>query len=622
MKSLIVLWKHLADELAGWCHVSTTLDYKKLERRVEHEGDQFLMITLPRFGKDFLRSLELGKVDAQSFQGFKRKDGLPLFLGGFLRRVFDCDSGVLLDEPCLDSIFAIHQLTQVYKKIERPVSDDRVARTLQGFVQVEEEVASADEVLRKNTELMEEFMRIGGLLWADVFTEVDREIRDGTLMPKHGPGSTADGLFGNEKYNQIEWTERLEVVFPFLENALPGFSYARELDHVTFLEPEAERPVKVVTVPKTLEAPRIIAIEPTCMQFMQQAIAEAVIQKLESRNIGLNTRQNAAYGFVGFSDQNPNRDMARIGSRDKTLATLDMSEASDRVSNLHVELLTRRWPALSQAVQAVRSSKADVPTQGIIPLSKHASMGSALCFPMEAMVFTTLVFIGIQTALSTRFTRKDILALRGQVRVYGDDIICPVDSVDSVISTLEAFGLKVNTGKSYWNGKFRESCGGDYYDDEWITPIRVRRDFPTSRKQAPEVASMVSLRNQLYFAGFWKTCRWLDRRIEELLTLYPVIASTAMWEDGAESTITRSNLLGRASFLPPQGERMHRALQKPLVKGYVVSAKIPPSNLEGPGALVKWFLKRGDEPFQDKRHLERAGRPRCVDINIAWRSPV
>jgi len=622
MKSLMVLWKQLADELAGWCHVSTTLDYKKLERRVKHEGDQFLMITLPRFCKDFERSLELGKVEPQFFPGFARKNGLPLFLGGFLARVFDTDSGVLLPEPCTDSILAIRQLTLLFKKIERPVNQHRKARAVQGYVAIEEEVKAFDEVLLSNQELMDEFQRVGGLLWADVLTEVDREVHNGELMPKHGPGSTADGLFGNEKYNQIEWTHRLEGVFPYIENALPGFSYYRQLDHVTFLEPETERPVKVVLVPKTLEAPRIIAIEPTCMQFMQQALAESTIQKLESRHVGLNTRQNAAYGFVGFADQNPNREMARLGSRDKTLATLDMSEASDRVSNLHVELLTRRWPLLQEAVMAVRSSKADVPGHGVLPLSKYASMGSALCFPMEAMVFTTLVFMGIQAARSTRFTRRDVLALRGQVRVYGDDIIVPADCVDSVIATLEDFGLKVNSNKSFWNGKFRESCGGDYYDGEWVTPIRVRRDFPSSLKQAPEIASVVSLRNQLYFAGFWKTCSWLDRQIEGLLPFYPVIASTAMWEDGAESTIARSNLLGRATVLPVEGERMHRTLHKPLVKGYVVSAKVPPSFLDGPGALVKWFLKRGEAPFLDKHHLERAGRPRSVDIKIAWRSPV
>jgi hypothetical protein len=79
MKSLMVLWKQIADESAVWCHTSATLDYKKLERRVEHEGEQFLTLTLPQFGKDFERSLELGKVGPGQFAGFQRRGGLPLF---------------------------------------------------------------------------------------------------------------------------------------------------------------------------------------------------------------------------------------------------------------------------------------------------------------------------------------------------------------------------------------------------------------------------------------------------------------------------------------------------------------------------------------------------------------
>jgi hypothetical protein len=606
LKSLMVLWKQLADELASWCYTSTTLDYKKLERRVEHEGDEFLTITLPKFCKDFERSLELGKVENYLFQGFARKGGLPLFLGGFLSRVFDRGTGVLLDEPCVDSILAIRQLTLLFGKILRPCSDARVKGAIAGYVDVEQEVRRNDEIIPQT--LLEEFERMSVLLWSDVLGAVDREVYNGELLPKHGPGSTADGLLGNEKYNQIEWTRRLEDFFPYLENVLPSPSYYEELGRVSFLEPDAERPVRVVTVPKTLKTPRIIAIEPTCMQFTQQALAESIVQKLECREIDGNKRRNLAYGFVGFSDQNPNREMARIGSRDKTLATLDMSEASDRVSNQHVVSLLKRWPHLLGAIQATRSTKADVPGHGIIPLSKFASMGSALCFPIEAMVFATLVFVGIQMQHNTQLTRADVLRLRGQVRVYGDDIIIPVNCVGSVIHVLESFGLKVNKDKSFWNGKFRESCGGDYYDGEWVTPVRYRREFPTSQKHAQEVISLVEFRNQIYLAGLWKTSAWLDKKIKPLLGHYPIVEAT-------------SPVLGRTSVLPYQAERMCSKRHAPLVKGWYVSTKTPRSYLDGPGALVKWYLKRGEEPFANKDHLVRAGRPRSVDIKIGWRQP-
>jgi hypothetical protein len=613
MKSLTALWKEASDELGAWCHTSTTLDYKKLERRVEHEGDSFLTITLPKFGKDFEEALDQGKVDPCHFAGFRRSGGLPLFLGGFLERVFDRGTALLLTEPDVDSIFAIRQLTLMFKKMLLPCSDARVEAAISGYVECEQEVKQWD--IRNASEDFSDFRRMSLLLFGSLFQSVDRKVADGQLTPRHGPGSTADRLLGNQKYNQVEWTTRLESVFPFLENALPSPSYWERMGRVTFLEPDAERPVRVVTVPKTLETPRIIAIEPTCMQFMQQAILEAIVQEAEdgSRafvgNTALDKGKNLSYGFVGFRDQDPNREMAREGSSNQTLATLDMSEASDRVSNQHVELLVGWWPHLFEALQVTRSTKADVPGHGVLPLSKFASMGSAVCFPIEAMVFCTLVFLGIQDQLNRRLTVKDVLSLRGQVRVYGDDIIVPVDCVNSVIARLESFGLKVNMRKSFWNGKFRESCGGDYYDGQDVTPVRVRRQLPSSRKQADRVISLVELRNQFYEAGMWKTAGWLDKRVRGVLGHFPIVEPT-------------SPALGRRSVsFGYEAQRTCNRLHRPLVKAWAVRSKSPASPLDDVGALTKWFLKRGDEPFFDVDHLQRAGRPRFVDIKIGWMTP-
>jgi len=123
-------------------------------------------------------------------------------------------------------------------------------------------------------------------------------------------------------------------------------------------------------------------------------------------------------------------------------------------------------------------------------------MGSALTFPIESMVFLTIVFLAKEEELRRPLTRKDIKSLRGQVRIYGDDIIVPIGLVPAVVRLLEAFGLKVNQNKSFWNAKFRESCGGDYYQGHDVTVVRLRSLFPTNRKHALEMASTVSFRNQ------------------------------------------------------------------------------------------------------------------------------
>jgi hypothetical protein len=231
-------------------------------------------------------------------------------------------------------------------------------------------------------------------------------------------------------------------------------------------------------------------------------------------------------------------------------------------------------------------------------------MGSALCFPVEAMVFATIVLCGIEDALRRQMTRKTIHGLAGKVRVYGDDIIVPAECAEAVVGKLEDFGLRVNTNKSFWTGKFRESCGKEYYAGEDVSIVRVREVLPSRRQDASELISTVSLRNQLYKAGYWRVVDALDHFLEGILSvkgksLYPVVAES-------------SSVLGRHSFLGYETQGYCPRLHSPLVTGFVVQAMLPPSSLDGHGALLKFFLKRGDDPFQDREHLMRSGRPMAV----------
>jgi hypothetical protein len=371
------------------------------------------------------------------------------------------------------------------------------------------------------------------------------------------------------------------------------------LDDVTFVEPEAEIPVKVIPVPKTQKTPRIIAIEPTAMQYAQQALNGSIQDHL--------SEINHLYQMIGFDDQTPNQLMARRGSLTGELATIDLSEASDRVSNQHVRALLAQHPHLFAAVDACRSRKADVPGFGVKRLAKFASMGSALCFPFEAFVFTTLVFLGIERVLGTPLGQRSLCGFVGKVRVYGDDIIIPVGYVSSVLSVLETFGFRVNRSKSFWNGKFRESCGKEYFDGQDVSIVKVRQQFPTSRKDVTELVSLVSLRNQMYFAGCWGTAAWLDIQIKSLIGRFPVVAPT-------------SSALGRHSFLGYQAERTGPHLHDPQVRGWVVSSKPPSDILEGSAALFKCLSKRPGKEYLPsfEGHLERSGRPQTSRINLRW----
>ena len=248
MKSLIVLWSQLAEEFANRCCTSATMDIKTVQGRVKHEGISFLTISLPSFGKDFQKSLDSGIVDRNSFQGFSWRAGLPRFLGGFLDRVFDRDSGVLVHNPDVEAIIAVRQLSLLYSKILLPCSPARERDAMSGYVDCDEEVKENDQSLFEDD--VSSFSRIARLLFQSPFSSLDRQIYEESVVPKHGPGATADKLLGNQKFTLSTWTDRLQEVFSVENFLVPNPRFVDE-GRFTFLEPGAEQPVRVISVPKT-----------------------------------------------------------------------------------------------------------------------------------------------------------------------------------------------------------------------------------------------------------------------------------------------------------------------------------------------------------------------------------
>jgi hypothetical protein len=601
LKSLIALWNVLANEMASRCSTSTTMDINTVRGRSEHEGVSFLTITLPTFGKDFQYCLDQGFVVPGSFPSFKKTGScLPSFLRGFMEQVFCSSTGVLLDEPDIEAIFSIRQLTLVFGKILLPCTPERERKAMSDYVQCDKEVADVESTLPHSD--VSEFGRMAQLLFRDLFSKLDSNIYRREIVPKHGPGAVAEKLSSNGKYQSKYWTRRLQEVFDVEDFLFPNArTYdERAADGIDHLEPESEIPSRVISVPKTQKTPRVIAIEPSTVQYVQQGILEKLMHHIHSSFLD---------GFIGTRSQEPNQLLAQEGSETLNLATLDLSEASDRVSSLLVKTLMANHPLSREGVFSCRSQRASVPGEGVISLSKFASMGSALCFPFEAMVFLTIIFLAIEKEQGHRFTKvRDFFPFLGRVRVYGDDIVVPVNYVHTVVDLLEHFGAKVGRPKSFWNGKFRESCGKEFYDGHNVSIVKVRRMFPKQRQQVAEMVSLVELRNQMYSFGNWKTASWLDGQILRKFSFFPNVLPT-------------SSALGRHSFLGYVSEKEDEHLHRPLVKAHVLSSRSPRDPLEGSGALLKFFLKRGVEPTFDVEHLERAGRPRTAYIKTRWVPP-
>lgn len=151
-----------------------------------------------------------------------------------------------------------------------------------------------------------------------------------------------------------------------------------------------------------------------------------------------------------------------------------------------------------------------MPDGSILELRKFASMGSALCFPIEAMVFASIVAYSIISQSGRQPSHESLLKATSQFTVYGDDIIVPSETGSGVIACLEASGLKVNYDKSFLTGLFRESCGGDYYAGVDVTPVYCRRWDDTGTLRSPDnILSYVSLANQFYLRGLWHSAEYL-----------------------------------------------------------------------------------------------------------------
>lgn len=642
------------------CGTDTQRDIVTISRRVKHEGLSFLTMTLPNFCKDFERSLEQEYVDSKCFLGFKRHRALPRFLGGLLSLVFDTGGGRLLSEPSEEAILCIRQVCLMYKKVNLQCSLTRTKEAFNGFIQCDHEldqafrasvasgtseegvpgavVSAADsesddvghgvqnvfrslivdpgvgvprsveldrqrgtkdsaEQLRRGLSSKEGFHdmfdTVSRVLWTDVFGPLSSAIEGLDLRPKHGPGATAERIRGNSKYALKLWHERLEPYFPFTAFGIPSLNAIEDekaFGTVKFVEPGSEQPVRVISVPKTLRAPRIIAIEPVCMQYTQQALATKIMEMIQSHPL--------TAGRINFSDQSINRELARTSSLNREYGTIDLSDASDRV---HVDLVLRLLqaiPTLSRAVMACRSSRADLGDGRIVHLNKFASMGSALCFPIESMVFFTICIVGRLKALSLQPTVRNVSYVARRVFVYGDDLIVPSDEVPTVARALSAFALKVNASKTFKTGKFRESCGMDAYNGVPVTPVYARTMPPSNRQSSAELVSYVSFANQLYKAGWWMLARRVREVVETILGPLPTVQETAPclgWH-------TMSNSYDIHGW----NDETHAWK----VKAWVVVPKERDDLIDGYPALMKCFLLAGESQSEEKllSHLDIKAR--------------
>lgn len=191
-------------------------------------------------------------------------------------------------------------------------------------------------------------------------------------------------------------------------------------------------------VPKNDTISRSICTEPTLNMFYQLGLGSIVTKRLKSfYKIDLQTQSDVNAG------------LARMGSLDDAWSTIDLESASDTISR---ELIKELLPPEVFLYFDLLRCRETVLQGECIPLHMISSMGNGFTFPLQTVIFATLV--------STIYKAKN---LKAQVAVFGDDIAVRTAVFDTTVRWLELAGFKVNDSKSFRTGPFRESCGRDFF---------------------------------------------------------------------------------------------------------------------------------------------------------------
>lgn len=226
-----------------------------------------------------------------------------------------------------------------------------------------------------------------------------------TVFCKHGPGSTAEKLYGWDKW------------LPIVQNR------------------SESRRIRMVDVPKDTQKRRIIGIEPVRRQFIQQGVAHALRETSYFRK------------YVDLTDQQRHAIFASACGR----MTIDLKDASDRIPLSLVDyLFPVDW---AQLIRATSTGYADLPTGKTVRLGMAATMGCGFCFELETIVFHLVAGLISSSCLST------LVSSLGSCRVYGDDLILDREWYPAWLHFCNHAGWQISDKKTMHTDSFKETVG-------------------------------------------------------------------------------------------------------------------------------------------------------------------
>jgi hypothetical protein len=231
----------------------------------------------------------------------------------------------------------------------------------------------------------------------------------------------------------------------------------RKLEHG---DPQIVEGNRLSFVPKNDDISRSICTEPVLNMYFQLGFGSILSSRLEE-----------IWGINLKTQQFKNRELARLGSWTGQFSTIDLSSASDSIS-----LQMLRWllpPDFLRWLEFMRSPTSKLPDGRRVCLNMVSTMGNGYTFPLQTLIFTAVVMSAFRMdELAPIYPRG---SSQGNFAVNGDDIVVPTRVTEKVLRLLHLLGFTVNSDKTFVEGPFRESCGGDYFEGRNLRGVFVKR---------------------------------------------------------------------------------------------------------------------------------------------------
>lgn len=352
------------------------------------------------------------------------------------------------------------------------------------------------------------------------------------FRPHHGKGVVAEVVIGrdkNLKSQLMTTTIDQEILLDRL-----GFGMRDFNPYTRFVMQQP--PARFISVPKAWNKRRGICAEPAGNQFFQQGIKEVLYDYI-SHHEYLGRR-------IKLRDQTVNQSLAKTASV-HGYATTDLSDASDSVSLPLVELIFADTPLIDWFM-ASRSTCCSYEQEDgsvvILPLISFSPMGSAVCFPLECLVFAACCeYISRQYGdLASR--EFDNLT---NWSVFGDDIIIKDFMSKRLRRLLRRLGFIINETKSFSGGPFAESCGGEYLNGRDVTPLRCKFSPFICSTTAESYVKLRDFCNTALSRGFLTTryaaLRFLMDRYKPVFTDDPAQCHKVLTLGSVRNDVTRRN---------------------------------------------------------------------------------